>query len=527
MDIDDSLNQNTLDGKFYLILKNISSTNRQERYEAVQNVRKILSVEHNPPIDRVISSGLVPILHKYLVDETDTAIQYEASWALTNVASGSSEHTNYIVENEIHKSIIDLLATSNNIEFLEQNIWALGNIIGDSSQHRDSILNEGIVLHLVEILKTQTKKSLVSNISWTISNLCRGTPRPAFRFIKPLLPSIKSLLLTWNKEVEILSDTLWALSFLTESTSEEKEIFKNILSMGLAEIIIEIIFKSDSNNCIIPGFRTIGNMLSGPDDVTEYLLQCDVLKVFPKFLSSPKASLVKEGYWCLSNITSGPTNQIQRVIDHGLVKIAIETGKKSSIGIDTRREITWAIINAITGASNQQLLYLIRNGCLDCLKKNYGTAQAQANLFHYYLDGITNLLKLFIKQTKETNSLKLFNTHIDREFFDQLLDDINSSPAEFVEDYQRIALAFNQLEQLVEQIVVAKTSKGEDVSETFSDNSFDSTPSKYNLKISEEFGCYEDEDDLVDYEEVEESGEEASDYEEDIAKLNEMDLNDD
>ncbi|EAL70419.1 hypothetical protein DDB_G0272895 [Dictyostelium discoideum AX4] len=65
-----------------------------------------LMVNNNPQIDRVISSGLVLILHRYLVDETDTSIQYEASWALTNVASGSSKHTNYIVGNEIHNSVL-------------------------------------------------------------------------------------------------------------------------------------------------------------------------------------------------------------------------------------------------------------------------------------------------------------------------------------------------------------------------------------------------------------------------------------
>ncbi|KAM9952573.1 hypothetical protein ACTFIR_007627 [Dictyostelium discoideum] len=522
MDIDDSLHQDTLDGKFYSILKNISSPNRQERYEAVQCVRKILSVENNPPIDRVISSGLVPILHRYLIDETDTSIQYEASWALTNVASGSSEHTNYIVENEIHKSIIDLLSTCNNIDFLEQNIWALGNIIGDSSQHRDSILNEGIVLHLVEILKTHSKKSLVSNISWTISNLCRGTPRPAFRFIKPLLPSIKSLLLTWHKEADIVSDTLWALSFLTESTSEEKEIFSNVISMGLAEIIIEIIFKSDQNSCIVPGFRTIGNMLSGPDDVTEFLLQSNVLKVFPKFLSSPKASLVKEGYWCLSNITSGPSSQIQRVIDEGLVKRAIETGKKPTINMETKREITWAIINAITGASSPQLLYLIQNDCLDCLKKNYSTAQAQANLFHYYLDGITNILKLVNKFTKETNCLKLFNTFIDDEFFDTLIGDINTCPPEFVEDYSSINSAHCELNKVVQHVIEIKNAKGENINEVFLKNGFE------NIKRSIEFGSEEDEIDCEESyseEEEEEEEQEPSDYEDDIAKLNEMDIN--
>ncbi|KAK5583159.1 hypothetical protein RB653_004749 [Dictyostelium firmibasis] len=510
MDIDiDEIS--ALDIKFFSILKNISSSNRKERYEAVQSVRKILSVENNPPIDRVIEAGLVPILHKYLVDETDFEIQYEASWALTNVASGSSEHTNYIVENEIHKSIIDLLSTSSNFELLEQNIWALGNIIGDSSQHRDSILNEGIVLHLVEILKTQTKKSLVSNISWTISNLCRGTPRPAFRFIKPLLPSIKNLLVAWSKETDIISDTLWALSFLTEATSEENEIFSSVISIGLVEIIIHLISTSHINNWIIPGFRTIGNMLSGPDDVADHLLNCNVLKVFPKFLSSSKPSLVKEAFWCLSNITSGPQNQIQRVIDEGLMKRAIETGKRLSTTPEILREVTWAIINAITGASQSQLINLIKMDCLQCLKQNYSTAQTQANLFHYYLDGVSNLLRSFITQVKSFQSLELFNTFIETEFFEQLIEDSADSESEFIGDYERLYATYTELTCAVKELRELKISNNEKIDEIYDPNNDCDFPNI--LKTSIEFDSDSEED-----------CEDPEDYEEDLPKINEMDL---
>ncbi|KAM9952103.1 hypothetical protein ACTFIT_002790 [Dictyostelium discoideum] len=157
------------------------------------------------------------------------------------------------------------MSTSNDVDLLEQNIWTLGNITGDSFQNRDS-------------------KSLVSNVAWVIKNLCRGVPRTEFRLVKPLLPSIK--------KADVISEALWALSCLTESTNEEHEIFDNIISMGLVEVIIEIIFESDQKDCIKYGFNTIGNMLSGFYDVIEYLLQCNVLKVFPKILSSPSEALV-------------------------------------------------------------------------------------------------------------------------------------------------------------------------------------------------------------------------------------------
>jgi len=48
--------------------------------------RKLLSSDRNPPIDDLIHSGILPILVESLKREDQPNIQFEAAWALTNIA---------------------------------------------------------------------------------------------------------------------------------------------------------------------------------------------------------------------------------------------------------------------------------------------------------------------------------------------------------------------------------------------------------------------------------------------------------
>lgn len=155
----------------------LNSSDIIAQHQGCIGLRKLLSIEDSPPIQIAIDSNCIPRFIEFIKQATYPVLQLEASWCLTNIASGTTHQTQSIID----KGAIPLfckLLQSRFTDIAEQAIWAIGNISGDCSVYRDMILKCDGLRPLVHILLNTNDRKTIKHGSWALSNLCRGRPLP-------------------------------------------------------------------------------------------------------------------------------------------------------------------------------------------------------------------------------------------------------------------------------------------------------------------------------------------------------------
>ncbi|KAF2325110.1 hypothetical protein GH714_022826 [Hevea brasiliensis] len=375
-----------------VMVAGVWSEDRNSQLEATTHFRKLLSIERSPPINEVVQSGVVPRFIQFLARDDFPQLQFEAAWALTNIASGTSENTKVVIDHGAVPIFVKLLSSPTD-DVREQAVWALGNIAGDSPKCRDLVLGCGALTPLLAQFNEHAKLSMLRNATWTLSNFCRGKPQPLFEQMEPMTKS-------------------------------------KLIEAGVCPRLVELLLHS-SPTVLIPALRTVGNIVTGDDTQTQCIINHQALPwLLNLLIHNYKKSIKKEACWTISNITAGNVNQIQAIIEAGIIAPLVQLLQNAEFEI--KKEAAWAISNATSGGSHEQIKFLVNQGCIKpfcdllicpdprivtvCLEglenilkvgeaeKNLGNT-GEANLYAQMIDDAEGLEKIENLQSHDNNDI--------------------------------------------------------------------------------------------------------------------------
>ncbi|XP_010442391.1 PREDICTED: importin subunit alpha-1-like [Camelina sativa] len=334
--------------------------------EYASKFKKFLLDEENPPIDKIIESGVAPRFVEFLKKEDNIELQMDAATVLRII---SEENTKVLIDHGAIQIFVHLLASAaaaatDSLLLLllrMEATTALGNVACASVESRDYVLRCGALSPLLAQLHENADMWMLRTAASTLSAICSVHPRPPFRQMEPALYALQRVL--HRNDEQFLSAACWTLYFLSHGP---KEYIQSFIDAGLVPRLVQLL-GNNSPSVIDRALGTIMYLTTGDNQQTKVVIECGVLPLLADLLTQDYAircqNIKRDACWAISNITAGTEEEIQLVIDANLIPKLVNLAQNAEFDIIKEKAVR-AISHAALGGSNDQIRYLVEQGCI-------------------------------------------------------------------------------------------------------------------------------------------------------------------
>jgi len=389
--------------EFFELVECVKSNDRTRQHFGIIGLRKLLSKDNEPPIVNTIENGLIPVFIQFIKNESESYLQLEAVWCLTNMLAGTTEQTQAVLQLVPLENFTKLIY-SPKVELAELGLWAIGNIAGDSAPLRDLLLQNNCFEILIQLIENTQLPEIIDLGVWALANLCKSHLNAPLELIFRAINIFCKIVLT-STEPEVITDAIWGLNLLSHGENNVLQVQK-ILESGILAALV-LLLDNQRLATLVPVIRIIGNIAASDETNAEILSQVPrLIPMLFKCVGHQKKVVRREACWTLSNLAAGSQQQIGQIIEEvaylsKLISMAIAEP------IDVKREALWVLVNATNRCGMDQIIHMMHNGILDCFL-GLLSLDEDPEIIKVAITGINNVLNKGVLIARQTQGENIF-----------------------------------------------------------------------------------------------------------------------